>query len=196
MRCLNVPFPVHFHPIFVPFPSIPFQTCGASTFHFLPLLVGLYATHVGRQRGPAALAALLDELGARGIGEDATIGPQQMLLILPFGAHGVFVPRPRDNPSLPPFEVSLIRAAEIYISPVYDLYERRLRDDGWSTPLPLTEEEWARDAALLAQFSAAQERVCAELGVTRQDWFYLATCLQQRWDAERPPPAAEEEEES
>lgn len=47
----------------------------------------------------AALRELLGTLEARGIGEVATIGPNQVLLILPFAAHGVFVPTVAGNPS-------------------------------------------------------------------------------------------------
>ena len=105
------------------------QTSGASAFHFLPLLVGLYATRLGRNQGPHALASLLATLQQRRVGQTATIGPGQLLLILPAGAHGVFVPRVPaggshavgahagggDAPGIAPFELSLIRAAEIYV---------------------------------------------------------------------------------
>ena len=162
------------------------QTSGYSTFHFLPLLLGLYATHVGRLQGPTALASLLDVLHAKGIGECCTIGAGQMLLILPFGAHGVFVPRPSANPSLRPFELSMIRAAELYVAPVCDAYEHRLREPDWNQFLDTTPEERTREAALLQTFAARQADICTELGVSRNDWLYLATLLQRRWDAEQP----------
>ena len=103
------------------------QVSGISSFHFLPLLVGLYVAHVGRERGPTQLAELLVELERRKIGQVSTIGPEQMMLILPGGSHGVFVPAAGPaNPSVQPFQVSLIRAAELYLWPMYESHERRL----------------------------------------------------------------------
>lgn len=174
------------------------QTSGYSAFHFLPLLLGLYATHVGRYDGAAALRALLAELERRGIGELATIGPKQMLLILPAGSHGVYVPRPSLNPSLAPFDLSVIRAAELYVWPVHQLFEARLSGAGpraWYEVLSLTAEEAAREAKLLDRFAALQERACAELQLSRQEWTYAATCLSRRWDAERAAREAEAEAE-
>ena len=53
-----------------------------------------------RERQKAMVDALLAELRARGIGQLATIGPKQMLLILPAGAHGVFVHANRNHSHL------------------------------------------------------------------------------------------------
>ena len=162
------------------------QTSGVSTFHFLPLLVGLYVTHVGRTKGPHALASALATLEREGVGETATLGPGQMLLILPAGAHGVFVPRPSANPTLPPFELSVIRAAEVFIWPVYSLYERRyLSAARWSEPpFALTEAERDAEAAQARAFEERQERVCAELGLARDEWFTLARRLWAKWEGE------------
>merc|ERR1719356_196078 len=52
------------------------QVSGVSLFHFLPLLVGLYVTHVGR-KDPERLKEVLAELDRRSIGSIATIGPGQ-----------------------------------------------------------------------------------------------------------------------
>ena len=239
---------------------------GYSTFHFLPLLVGLYASFVGRRRGAAALAALLDQLHARGIGERATLGPGHMLLILPFGAHGVFVPRregtggsaeksasaekgdggerggggqqggggeqggsgqisqgpPLLNPSLDPFDLSVIRAAELFVRPVCDVYEAQLMGStgnsehaagaagtsntaagsaagnaagnaggnaagnatAWHQVLELTAEEKAKEEEAVRRFTQRQEALCSELGLSRQDWLYLATRMQLGWDVQ------------
>lgn len=169
------------------------QVSGYSTFHFLPVLVGLYATYVGREHGAAALSQLLDALAARGIGELATLGPKQMLLILPAGAHGVYVPRVPNavhSPELHPFEWSVIRAAELYVWPVHQILEAELmRGDGgggeWCEFIEPSAEESERDERLLDRFGACQEKVCAELGLSREDWLYVATRLQQRWDTEQ-----------
>lgn len=160
------------------------QTSGASTFHFLPLLVGLFVTHVGRTKGPHALAAVLATLEREGVGETATLGPGQMLLLLPAGAHGVFVPRPSANPTLSPFELSVIRAAEVLIWPVYSLYERRyLSAAAWSEPpFALTEAERHAEAAQSRAFEERQESVCAELGLARDEWFTLARRLWAKWE--------------
>ena len=211
--------------------------CSAATFHFLPLLVGLFAAHVGRQDGPQALAALLAELDRRGIGERTTLGPAQMLLILPFGAHAVFVPRqpqqsndlrstssdssqnpdtlsngapasaaPAQSAGLPaalppahlaPFELSVIRAAELYVRRVCNVHEAKLMkgvgsaasgtmaaEDAWREVLPLTPEEKVSEDRTLRQFAERQEALCAELGMSRQDWLWAATRLQQAWDAQ------------
>ena len=193
------------------------QVSGASTFHFLPLLLGLHAARVGRKAGPEALAALLAEYSARGIGEVATIGPKQMLLILPEGAHGVFVP-----PSSPPYykptpamaatsggggsdstaavingaiaavhkphELSVIRAAEMFVAPVAAHYEKVLfTKQGWLQPIALTEAEAAAEAAQLEAFAAAQEGVMAAMGngLSRSEWLFLATRLQRKWEDEK-----------
>jgi len=165
------------------------QTSGASAFHFLPLLLGEYATLVGRRDGPSRLKALLLRLDREGVGEVATLGPKQMLLILPGGAHGVYVPRPAlqlPPPAcpLPPFRLSVIRAAELFVAPVCDLYERLLLSAAdWATPLGLSEREAEVEAATLDAFAAVQQRACAELGLSRSDWTFFATLLQRRWDA-------------
>jgi len=165
------------------------QTSGASAFHFLPLLLGEYATLVGRRDGPSRLKELLQRLDREGVGEVATLGPKQMLLILPGGAHGVYVPRPAlqlPPPArpLPPFRLSVIRAAELFVAPVCDLYERLLLSAAdWATPLGLSEREAQAEAATLDAFAAVQQRACAELGLSRSDWTFFATLLQRRWDA-------------
>ena len=187
------------------------QVSGVSTFHFLPLLVGLHAASVGRHDGPDALRRLLTELSARGIGEVATIGPKQMLLILPMGAHGVFVPRAPPPPSgagpelaacvqanapLPPFDLSVIRAAELFVSPVTSHYERALvgaGDEAWRNVLELSASEVAEEAEQVRAFAAQQKAVCSAMGIGREEWLWLATRLQREWDAAAAPAGGEGE---
>ena len=205
--------------------------------------MGLFVAHVGRARGPQALVALLAELEQRDIGEVCTIGPKHLLLILPFGSHGVFVPAPANfgshggsdvdnatraaaeaptgggghtptrsscnsvvapatNASLDEFEVSLIRAAELYLWPIHQAYERQLLGDEnlgssvnnaggaiagvrreWWQVLDLTAEERAKEAELAAGFSRAQAAVCEQLGLSKGEWFRLAQQLWQQWEA-------------
>ena len=190
------------------------QVSGVSTFHFLPLLIGLYATFVGR-RGTDKLAALLAFLRCRGIGEIATLTPKQMLLILPSGAHGVFVPRvppphagaacapassgsgaPQENDGLPPFDFSVIRAAELYAQPTDAFYSSRLMGDGdaWCRLIEQTDAERSEEELRLQAFTARQEALCNELQLTRDDWLYFAMRLQQQWEAVAqpalPPPSS------
>ena len=149
------------------------QVSGFSVFHFLPLLVGLYAHHVGVNSGPAALADLLRDLERRRVGEVATVGPGQMLLILPFGSHGVFVPDVAKNAHLERFDLSLIRAVEIYLRP---LYVAKRNDDPDLEPLDLLDAAPASSGGeededpvdeciefmLLAVEDAAERRKCRE----------------------------------
>ncbi|CAK0878993.1 unnamed protein product [Prorocentrum cordatum] len=151
------------------------QVCGYSVFHFLPLLVGLYVTHVGRA-GPLELQRVLGELDRRGVGSLGTLGPDRVALITPFGSHGVWVPSVAHNPSLRPFEVSLIRAAELYARPVLDRTRQALRGGRWNHAVEPTAAEQAQARA----FAAAQERICEDLGLTRSEWALLA---RETWEA-------------
>ena len=127
----------------------------------------------------------------RGVGETATIGPGQLLLILPAGVHGVFVPRVPagggdagggDAPGIAPFELSLIRAAEIYVWPLYALHERQCATADWAAPFALTAEEREAEAAQSRAFEARQQAVCTELGLGRAEWFALARRLWAKWE--------------
>ena len=181
------------------------------------------------QRPRVAARSLLDELRTRRIGEFATLGPQQMLLILPSGAHGVFVPRvpPRTTPSVagaaqpactpaaarvndpsleptcatsaaaaaaatnaafPPFDLSVIRACELYLWGLHGTYERQLMglEDEWCTFIAPTAEEQAEEAAQLRRFTLRQERVIGEMRISREEWLHLAMQMQKLWDAEEP----------
>ncbi|CAK0813723.1 unnamed protein product [Prorocentrum cordatum] len=151
------------------------QVCGYSVLNFLPLLVGLFVTHVGRA-GPLELQRVLGELDRRGVGSLGTLGPDRVALITPFGSHGVWVPSVAHNPSLRPFEVSLMRAAELYARPVLDRTRQALRGGRWNHAVEPTAAEQAQARA----FAAAQERICEDLGLTRSEWALLA---RETWEA-------------
>lgn len=154
------------------------QVSGVSLFHFLPLLVGLYVTFVGRAKEAADLQALLAELDMAGIGSLATLGPGQIALIHPFGSHGVWVPAEVMNPTMPPFQVSLIRAAELFVAPVLKLCKERMLRERWNHVMKPTEE----DANQLKEFSAIQLRVCKELSLTKQDWLCFVKQTWEMWE--------------
>ncbi|GHP07849.1 hypothetical protein PPROV_000659100 [Pycnococcus provasolii] len=174
------------------------QVDGVSTFHFLPLLVGLFATHVGR-RSADELAVLLRTLRERGVGEVATLGPKQMLLIFPSGAHGVFVPRttPPANAPLPRFDFSVIRAAEIFAWPTHEHYEAALMAEGegdaaWCSFLPMSDAERAEEERRSRRFEEHQAALIDEMRLTREDWLLLAMRMQRRWERERATTASSE----
>ncbi len=153
------------------------QVSGVSTFHFLPLLAGLYANYVGRVKGPDSLQALMDEFGQRKIGQCCTIGPKEMLLILPFGSHGVFVPSTRTNQFLPSFETSVIRAAEILINPVMESIHESFKNPKWYDVLQWTDEELSEQSDLLLTFKQEQQQVCKNMGLDTKKWLWLTQRL-------------------
>lgn len=81
------------------------------------------------------------------------------------------------------------RAAELYAAPVCSLYEKKLSGTRWheSLVVQVTEQEVAAEEALIRQFTERQELLCAELGLTRSSWLYLATRMSALWDAEKSP---------
>jgi len=151
------------------------QVSGVSLFHFLPLLVGLYVTYVGRQE-PNQLHNILERLDKLGIGSLAPIGPGQVLLIFPFGSHGVWVPSPTLNESLPKFQVSLIRAAELFVTPALKSIKQRLRGRRWNKIVEPTDDEVDQ----LNRFVTAQRSIRRELNLSKRDWAWLVSCT---WDA-------------
>lgn len=144
------------------------QVSGVSLFHFLPLLVGLFVTHVGRQ-DVHKLFSVLHELDALGIGSIGYIGPGQVALILPFGSHGVWVPSVAHNPCLPKFEISLIRAAELFVQPLLKACTDQLSHEDWNKFLVLNEE----DDSKVQDFITSQEALCRQMGLSKQDWLSL-----------------------
>ena len=60
----------------------------------------------------------------------------------------------------------------------------------WCEFVEPSADEREREERLLDRFGACQEKLCAELGLSREDWLYVATRLQQRWDAEQRPQRA------
>lgn len=152
------------------------QVSGFSLFHFLPLLVGLYVTYVGR-KAASELESVLKELDTISIGSLAVLGPGQLALIRPFGAHGVWVPATALNPEVPPFQVSLIRAAELFVRPVMKSSRQHLMGDGWNNVLAPT----ARELAQVKSFSSHQRSICKEMGLSKHDWLWLSRKLWEAW---------------
>jgi len=112
------------------------QISGYSVFHNLPLLIGLFVTHVAQHRPTNELHALLQEINSRGIGSFNELGPGDVLLVTPFGSHGVCVPTVDENDNLNAHlgksEVSLVRATELYIKPILQRVRPSLmRDLTW-----------------------------------------------------------------
>eukprot|EP00929_Paragymnodinium_shiwhaense_P089092 TRINITY_DN49333_c0_g1_i2.p1 TRINITY_DN49333_c0_g1~~TRINITY_DN49333_c0_g1_i2.p1 ORF type:complete len:589 (-),score=141.85 TRINITY_DN49333_c0_g1_i2:150-1916(-) len=165
------------------------QVSGASVFHFMPLLVGVYLQQLGRLQGPKALLQALRRLDEAGIGSTATIGPGQVAMITPFASHGVWVPEPRGeefaaaNDDLEPFQVSLIRAVEFFVAPIledvhHDLIAKRGASETWHVVLPPTDEE----VAMHLRFEKAQDQVRKHLGnISRREWCYFAELLRKEW---------------
>uniref|UniRef100_A0A7S1M700 Uncharacterized protein n=1 Tax=Alexandrium catenella TaxID=2925 RepID=A0A7S1M700_ALECA len=155
------------------------QVSGYSLFHFLPLLVGLYVSHIGRA-DVSKLESMLRELDVAGIGSLCTLGPGQVAMITPFGSHGVWVPAPSHNPSLTPFSVSVIRAAEIFVAPLLEESRKRHCGERWNEVRP----ELPEGLSELKQFAAVQMGLCREMELSRQDWLALVRRTWAGWEAE------------
>ncbi|CAJ1367198.1 unnamed protein product [Effrenium voratum] len=107
------------------------QVSGVSIFHFMPVLVGLYLTHVG-QRNVFELKRALERLDELRVGSLAVLGPGQVALIAPTGSHGVWVPCPHYTPAMAGRgSVSVIRAAELFLRPIFQALSERLMKDDW-----------------------------------------------------------------
>ena len=205
------------------------QTSGCSSFHFLPILVGLFVTHQGTTIGnsrPEEIQQILTRLDDLKIGTVATIGPGQMALIMPSGSHGVFVPLVERSGSgsgsgsgsesessnggrnshlgVAPFDVSLIRAAELMVAPLQEDLNRMLStDDVWNVVLPMTKEE----KLMLKMFEETQQHFMNQSVVddddddddedddgdgggggdggkkmTKEEWFWCAQKMWQKWE--------------
>jgi len=118
------------------------QISGSSIFHFLPKLVGQYISWLAAKGGQSAksVKVALEELDRRGIGTMAVVNPGDLLMILPFGCHGVWVPNIVDNSKwCAPFEVSTIRAAEMFLRPIYfEKQKAMMRNDiSWRYLAPI-----------------------------------------------------------
>merc|ERR1711924_190952 len=123
---------------------------------------------------------LLGELDKKGIGSIATIGPGQVVWLMPFYSHGVWVPSPALNPSLPSFEVSVIRAAEIFVQPICEMQRQHLRSRSWNTALANT----AEDMRQLRNFGSFQRLLCRDMGLLKEEWLWLCRATWEAWDAE------------
>jgi hypothetical protein len=182
------------------------QTSGASVFHFLPVLVGLYVAYRGA-KDPTELKQLLLRLDDMGMGSIGALGPGQLALIMPSGSHGVFVPPVDPYPGLnsrvcAPFDVSLIRAAEFVLCPLRDeLFSLgQLASHRWNSILGIDEEE----ERLIRRFMERQQRMIDDGGEedggasdgnavvvrpflqSREEWFWAAQQCWQRWEKEQP----------
>ena len=185
------------------------QTSGCSVFHFLPVLIGLYITHVGEfignnKQGVKQVQDILKKLDAMKIGNVTTIRPGEMALIMPSGSHGVFVPlvessaKDGSNSSnssdssiggtggrnagigVQPFDISVIRAAELVVAPLREDLSRMLSsDDGrWSSPLQTTVGE----KEMLKKYEKIQNDLCKNEKMTREEWFWCAQKMWRRWE--------------
>lgn len=102
------------------------QTSGVSTFHFLPLLIGLFVTFNGR-KDPERIHNMLTTLDKEGFGSKIDLKEGQVLCIMPCGAHGVWVPSWKNNKHVNKFTVSAIRAAEIFVKDLKKHFVSKLR---------------------------------------------------------------------
>ena len=118
----------------VPHMTLYQQSSGYSVFHFLPPVIGLYVTHLGKTKTASEIHAVLKRLDEAGIGSYGVIGPGDAALIFPFSSHGVYVPNPKYNASLGKFEVSQVRAAEFILSRIKEsVCKDVLGKDDWNT---------------------------------------------------------------
>ncbi len=181
------------------------QTSGASVFHFLPVLVGLYVAYRGA-KDPTELKRLLVRLDDMGMGSIGALGPGQLALIMPSGSHGVFVPPVDPYPGLnsrvcAPFDVSLIRAAEFILSPLRnELFSpRRLASHKWNTVLDVDEEEerlirrfMKRQLRMIDGGEVEEEEVDIDVSrpflQSREEWFWAAQQCWQRWEKDQAQP--------
>jgi hypothetical protein len=172
------------------------QTSGCSVFHFLPPLIGLYLTHMGTTIGshqhPHRIQQILQQLDEMKIGSVTTIGPGQMALIMPSGSHGVFVPLVESGGrnshlGFQPFDVSLIRAAELYVAPMREELTRLLMNEeeqGWNFVLPSSNME----KSMLKTFETTQQKMLLDGGedgggMTKEEWFWCAQKMIRKWES-------------
>jgi len=160
------------------------QVSGSSVFHFLPHLVGEYASFIARSRGPEALRRLLATLDARRVGSLAVAHPGDLVLIRPMGAHGVFVPNvarnAEDETGVKLFEVSLIRAAELFLTPLRRKYKDILLNG------VVSEKRWfAWNRGILPAASAAETALLdatpTQMREEQQEWLALANLVWEQW---------------
>ncbi|CAK9006817.1 unnamed protein product [Durusdinium trenchii] len=119
------------------------QVSGVSIFHFLPVLLGLFVTHVGRQ-DPLKLKKVLDQLDEMKIGSLIILGPGEVAFISPMGSHGVWVPGPLEQPepsAVSSEMISVIRAAEVFVRPVMETLRKRLKREDWKNLMEVGQEE-------------------------------------------------------
>merc|ERR1712054_378731 len=127
-----------------------------------------------------------EEVDKAGLGSIAVIGPGQVAMIPPYSSHGVWVPSQTLNPTLPSFEVSVIRAAEMFVGPTFDCFLERLTKPSWNTVLPNTKH----DLRQLRDFIAFQRLLCRDQNLSREEWLWLSKATWEVWESEGPSWAA------
>ena len=145
------------------------QLSGISNFHFLPVLLGLYVNHVGKQ-DPIIAQQVLQQLDSRKIGSVATLKPGSVAMIFPFGSHGVFCPYPHR-------QLSTIRAAEFFVQQIRkDMPPQKCQN---FMPLSQKDREWT------IAFRQAQVDLMTRLEMDRQGWLFFARRMVDFWEQEK-----------
>ena len=157
------------------------QLSGESVFHFLPPLLGMYVSHVAEREGAPAAAVVLKALDDLGIGCTAHLVPGSVAMILPFGSHGVFVPKRLASNESSSTSLSTIRAAELFVEPLYREYQAKLAQSDWCRNLmPMCPE----DLKVAEQFEASQQELMTKLGISHEEWIYHSNLMLEKWTNE------------
>ncbi|CAL1145991.1 unnamed protein product [Cladocopium goreaui] len=143
------------------------QVSGVSIFHFLPVLLGIFVTHVGRH-DVVALKKVLEQLDEMKIGSLVVLCPGQVAFISPMGSHGVWVPSVQQNSALPAFSVSVIRAAEVFLKTIFENLKKRLKKD-WKDVMQVNKEDRER----LEIYKEVQRNLRERLKLTAEDWAWM-----------------------
>ena len=97
-----------------------------------------------------------------------------------------------------PFDVSLIRAAELFVAPLRQELTVQLMSDAkvagasssssssaasatssrWNFVLPASEKE----KQMLKTFETTQQQLCDTHGMTREEWFWAAQKMWRKWE--------------
>jgi len=155
------------------------QSSGYSVFHFLPVLVGLYVTHLSRTKPVEVVHHVLRELDERNIGSYGIIGPGDVALIYPFGCHGVYVPSYKFNQELlEPFEIALVRAAEFVFTKLKDSAVELLKNEDWNTIMA----DRPQDSALLGTVDAEISGLRKKLNLKHNEFMWVINRLWKKWE--------------
>ena len=168
------------------------QLSGTSVFHFLPVLVGMYVTHLGRRTHRNSVAEaqrVLYQLDQRGIGTVTTLTTGSVAMIFPFGSHGVFVP-PMSKSSVSTkstTSLSTIRAAEFFVQPLLSEIQQRFLNNNSNK-----KNHWCKNLMPLSQhdrecskaFETAQNALLDTLNLSKQEWLFYARRMVEGWEQE------------